>query len=100
MPVSLKQGCRSFQQSLKTGRRDFLRAGVLGAGAAWGLSLSNLLRSEAQAARPGRSSTRGKSVIILWMRGGPSHIDMWDMKPDAPTRTYLWYDGIPTSVLG
>jgi hypothetical protein len=59
-------------------RRSFLRAGVLGA---TGLALSDLLRLEAS------SSTKGgrePSVIILWMRGGPSHIDMWDPKPDAP----------------
>src|SRR5581483_216056 len=41
-----------------------------------------LLRAEARANAP--QTTRRPSVIILWMRGGPSHIDMWDPKPDAP----------------
>src|SRR6185312_679396 len=61
-------------------RRSFLQIGMLGGA---GLSLADLLRMNAQAAAtPGAS--REKSVIILWMRGGPSHIDMWDPKPDAP----------------
>jgi hypothetical protein len=56
-----------------------LRAGVLGSA---GLSLADLLRAETSAPAAGRR--REKSVIILWMRGGPSHIDTWDPKPDAP----------------
>lgn len=58
-------------------RRGFLQSGFLGAG---GLSLSGLLRQEAQAA----TADTERSVIILWMRGGPSHIDTWDPKPLAP----------------
>lgn len=74
--MAQKAGSRS-----PTSRRDFLRLGMLGAS---GLSLSQLLRQEAQAADNNGSSNRKNSVIILWMRGGPSHIDMWDPKPDAP----------------
>ena len=70
-------GCAEFQRALRTSRRGFLKAGLLGAG---GLSLAQLLRAEARA----DNSTRPNSVIILWMRGGPSHIDMWDPKPEAP----------------
>lgn len=61
-------------------RRGFLRIGALGAG---GLSLADLLRLEAQGAIAA-GARREHSVIILWMRGGPSHIDMWDPKPEAP----------------
>jgi hypothetical protein len=61
-------------------RRGFLKAGILGGA---GLSLADLLRLEARAS-DGSSTRRNPSVIILWMRGGPSHIDMWDPKPDAP----------------
>jgi hypothetical protein len=68
-------GCPDFRRSLVPDRRAFLRAGVLGAS---GLTLANLLRAEAV------TSSRPNSVIILWMRGGPSHIDTWDPKPDAP----------------
>ncbi len=70
-------GCADFRDTLRPSRRSFLRAGVLGTA---GLGLADLLRHEARAAAGGRKN----SVIILWMRGGPSHIDMWDPKPDAP----------------
>ncbi|MBX9678749.1 MAG: DUF1501 domain-containing protein [Gemmataceae bacterium] len=73
-------GCSELQRTALPSRRSFLKAGVLGAA---GLSLSDLLRTEARGAGAGRP-TRNPSVIILWMRGGPSHIDMWDPKPDAP----------------
>lgn len=58
-------------------RREFLRAGALGLG---GLTLPNLLRAEDSLAKP----TRPKSVIYIVLDGGPSHIDMWDLKPDSP----------------
>src|SRR4051794_21230449 len=60
-------------------RRDFLRIGALCAG---GLSLADLLRLRAQGAlRPGAAN---KAVIMVYLPGGPSHIDMYDLKPDAP----------------
>ena len=58
-------------------RRSFLRLGAL---AFSGLSLSDVLRSRANAA----SSTRSKSVIMIFLGGGPPHLDMYDMKPEAP----------------
>ena len=58
-------------------RRNFLRAGGLGLG---GLTLTELLRSDAQAG----PSHRPKSVIYIVLPGGPSHIDMYDLKPEAP----------------
>ena len=58
-------------------RRHFLQIGALGAG---GLTLSRLLRAEA--ADGGRSSR--KSVILIYLVGGPPHQDMFDLKPDAP----------------
>src|SRR5438105_5757652 len=70
-------GCADFHRSLPVDRRSFLKAGILGTA---GLSLAELLRAEAQAG----AGTSITSVIILWMRGGPSHIDMWDPKPNAP----------------
>jgi hypothetical protein len=62
----------------RIGRRDFLRAGALGIG---GLTLADLLRNESRAESGGRK----KSVIYIVLGGGPSHIDMWDLKPEAPT---------------
>src|SRR5437660_14322 len=74
-----RSGCKDFQRTLRLDRRSFVKAGVLGAG---GLALGDLLRHEARGNAAG--SARRPSVIILWMRGGPSHIDMWDPKPDTP----------------
>jgi hypothetical protein len=47
-----------------------------------GLSLPELLRTRAEAAS--RGGAKNKSCILLWMAGGPSHIDTWDSKPDRP----------------
>src|SRR5213596_3676160 len=58
-------------------RRSFLRIGALGLG---GLTLPHLLRAEAAAGV--RSSH--KSVILIYLVGGPPHQDMFDLKPDAP----------------
>ncbi len=64
-------------------RRDFLK---IGAGGALGLSLPQLLRLEAQAARGGAPAARkADAVIMVWLAGGPATIDMWDLKPGAPT---------------
>lgn len=60
-------------------RRDFLRVGGLGLA---GLTLADLLRHEASA---GATAGRPKSVIYIVLGGGPSHIDMWDLKPKAPS---------------
>jgi hypothetical protein len=87
-------GCREFRENLRLNRRGFVKAGILGAS---GLSLSELLRLQAQAAPSGATGTK-KSVIILWMRGGPSHIDMWDTKPDAPAEFRGEFGTIPTNV--
>jgi hypothetical protein len=86
-------GCADFHRSLRMNRRGFLRAGLLGAG---GLSLSQLLQTESL----GGSATRPNSVIILWMRGGPSHIDMWDPKPEAPLEYRGEFGTMATSVPG
>ena len=61
-------------------RRDFLRVGALGLG---GLTLADLLRSSAAAA--GRNSyVKDKSVVLLFLAGGPSQFETFDPKPDAP----------------
>ncbi len=60
-------------------RRDFLRIGSLGLG---GLSLPGLLAAKAQASSVGQSIT-DKSVIFLFLQGGPSHIELFDPKMDA-----------------
>ncbi|HVK12645.1 MAG TPA: DUF1501 domain-containing protein, partial [Gemmataceae bacterium] len=55
-------------------RREVLRVGGLAVG---GLTLAGVLRASGGAPRP-------KSVIMIWLRGGASHIDSYDMKPAAP----------------
>jgi hypothetical protein len=62
-------------------RRNFLKAGWAGLA---GLSLPGLLRHRAEAAASGPALPGRKSVILLWMAGGPSHIDTWDPKPNRP----------------
>ena len=62
-------------------RRGMLKASLAGMA---GLSLPQLMRVRAEAARSGQPVGSGKSVILLWMAGGPSHIDTWDPKPDRP----------------
>jgi hypothetical protein len=73
-------------------RRDVLRVGGLGL---WGLSLADLLR-----ARAGAAAGRPKSVIMIWLRGGPSHIDSFDMKPLAPAEIRGEFRPISTNVPG
>lgn len=62
-------------------RRNFLKASLAGIA---GLSVPRLLQERARAAEAGRPTPTGKSVILLWMAGGPSHIDTLDPKPDRP----------------
>ena len=90
-------GCPEFRRLLRADRRGFLRAGFLGFA---GLSLSNLLRMEAQAKAAGGKTSREKSVIILWMRGGPSQHETWDPKPDAPQDYRGAFGAMRTSVPG
>lgn len=77
-------------------RRNFLRIGSLALG---GLTLPNLLRHDAQAKDAG-STARRKSVILIWQAGGPSHIDMYDLKPTAPAEYRGEFKPIPTNVPG
>lgn len=76
----------------KTNRRDLLRVGGL---AFAGLTLADVLRL-----RAGATTHRAKSVILIWMRGGPSHIDSYDMKPDAPAEIRGEFRPIATNVPG
>src|SRR5438552_2007537 len=77
-------------------RRDFLTFGTAGL---LGLSLPELLRLQAGAARlPDRR--RADSVIMIWLAGGPATIDMWDLKPDAPDGIRGEFKPISTSVNG
>src|ERR1700735_4584875 len=68
--------CADFRSTIQSpDRRSFVKAGILGAA---GLSLGDLLKAEENRAKPTASLGNVNSVIILWMRGGPSHHDTWD----------------------
>src|SRR4051794_22538999 len=72
--------CRGFK---RPSRRETLRAGFLGS---LGLALPELFRGRARAEGSGSSSGfgRAKSCIFIFQWGGPSQLDTWDLKPDAP----------------
>ncbi|HXG61220.1 MAG TPA: DUF1501 domain-containing protein [Planctomycetota bacterium] len=74
-------------------RRGFLKVGSLGLG---GLALSDLLRLQAWAGTG--SST--KALINVHLSGGPSHQDLWDLKPDAPSEYRGEFRPIGTNVPG
>ena len=97
-PRLSRMDARQFGDHLKRiDRRSMLRAGMLGAA---GLALPKLLRWEAFAAEQGKTPKRSTSVIILWMRGGPSQHETWDPKPDAPSEIRGPFGAIPTRVPG
>lgn len=75
-------------------RRSFLRVGCLGLG---GLTLADLLRARAES--PSRSQP-DTAVIQIWLGGGPSHIDMYDLKPAAPAEFRGEFREVPTNVAG
>jgi hypothetical protein len=75
-------------------RRDFLACGVAGAG----LSLPAFL--ERTASGQVNSSARGKAAIFVQLAGGPSHIDTFDLKPDAPDANRGEFRPIKTNVPG
>ena len=81
-------------------RRTWLKVGGLSLGAlvsGLGPSLARLFAAEAQTRRP---LSRDFSVILFWANGGPSHIDTFDLKPDAPAEIRGPFRPIPTNVPG
>ena len=73
-------------------RRNFLKIGAFGAG----LTLADLLRGSATATTP----TRRKAAIMIYLPGGPSHMDMYDLKPEAPMEFRGEFKPIKTNVAG
>src|SRR3954469_15325419 len=79
-------------------RRDFLQVGAAGL---LGLSLPSFLAAEARAKEQGSAApAKAKSVILVWLAGGPATIDMWDNKPDAPEGIRGEFKSIPTTAAG
>ncbi len=80
-------------------RRNFLQIGAFGAG----LTLADMLRAKAQASNvPDRvgASTPTKSAIMIYLPGGPSHLDMYDIKTEAPVEYRGEFRAIQTNVPG
>jgi hypothetical protein len=88
--VTLRQDQAGSDQS----RRAFLRAGALGT-----IGLTGGYRPRAHAAFQ-ESATSARAVIMLWLWGGPSHLDTFDMKPDAPLEYWGPFEPIGTAVPG
>jgi hypothetical protein len=73
-------------------RRNFLKIGAFGAG----LTLAEMLRLRAQAG----SGSSSKAAIMIYLPGGPPHLDMYDLKPDAPKEFRGEFKPIATNVPG
>jgi hypothetical protein len=76
-------------------RRNFLKIGAFSFGAA-SLSLADVYRAEASAG----SSSSHKAVINIFLGGGPSHLDMWEIKTEAPREIRGEFSPIATNVTG
>lgn len=86
-----------------TTRRDFMR---IGGSAVFGLTLTDLFRSSARAetsAKPehgGPGFGKAKNIILLYLQGGPSHLDLWDPKDEVPEKNKSVFKAIETKTVG
>jgi uncharacterized protein (DUF1501 family) len=87
---------RGYRDCEGTTRREFLKIGTLGAGS---LTLSGLLAARAQAAAAGKQ-VKDTSVVWLWLAGGPTHIETFDPKMDAPSEYRSVTGEVPTRMPG
>jgi hypothetical protein len=87
---------RQFKRCEGVTRRDYLKVGGL---TALGCGMVDLLRLRAAAA-PNAPAPRARSCILIWLDGGPSHLDTFDPKPQAPAEVRGEFKSIPTSVPG
>ena len=87
---------KSSQKCSGVTRRELLRVGGMGA---MGLSLPALLAAEQQPIKTALAP-KADSLIIIFLNGGPSHLDMWDMKPNGPTDSKGQFKPIDTSLPG
>lgn len=77
-------------------RRSFVQLGVAGMASA---GLPQILRAKEQSQALG-TSAKNTSVILIWLDGGPSHLDLYDMKPEAPAQYRGIWNPIRTNVAG
>src|SRR5882724_1890437 len=77
-------------------RRSFVQAGVLGVG---GMMLGDFMGLRSVQAAP-RDSKRDASVILIWLSGGPGHMETWDPKPEAQSEYRGPFGAIRTQLPG
>lgn len=95
----MKQTHTTRSDNAAWSRRDWLRAGVLGP---LGLSLGDWFRLRAQASstQAGNFASPAQACILIWLSGGPSHIDTFDPKPSAPSDVRGTFEPINTALPG
>jgi hypothetical protein len=81
---------------VRISRRQVLQAGAIGL---WGLTLPRLLHADGHRSSTGLAA-KADACILVFLNGGPSHLDMWDMKPEAPAEIRGEFKPIATSVPG
>jgi hypothetical protein len=77
-------------------RRNFVQIGMAGLAS---VGLPQILRAKEESAAIG-THRKDTSVILIWLDGGPSHMDLYDMKPEAPAEYRGIWNPIPTNVAG
>ena len=91
--MTAPSGQPQLSRSSSVSRREFLRYGSAGGLGVWGLSL-------AEAAAAGHAKPARRSCIFIVLTGGPSHLETFDPKPDAPSNIRGPFLPIPTTVPG
>src|SRR5262245_53344390 len=85
--------CAGIRCAGPNNRREFLQVGALGLG---GLTLSDVVAARVSA----RKESADTAVILLYLHGGPSHLETYDLKPHAPLAYRSVFDPIRTNVPG
>lgn len=104
--MSDNAACRSSRTVARTSRRDWITAvGLPAAGLAtlqqfWGSVARSGIMSVCSESEKSSRPRRAKSVILIFNCGAPSHLDLWDMKPDAPSEIRGLFQPIDTNVPG
>ncbi len=83
--------------NIQLSRRNALQVGAI---SAFGLSAASVLRAEETQKKEKKSTARAKSVVLIYLGGGLSHHDSFDMKPEAPEEIRGKYKQIDSSVSG
>lgn len=90
----------SFMKNLTSStstRRDFLRIGGM---SLCGVTLTDVLQARTATIAKAKTASKAKSMICVWLGGGPPHTDMFDMKPDAPAEIRGEFKPIQSKVPG